>query len=146
MVTNQILITASASVVWDVLVNPEHTAKYMFGCKTISNWNIGDDLVWEMQHEGKPFVPVTGKILDFKENRLLKYSVIDPHATYPATAENHLHVTYILDENLGTTVLTVTQDNFEDAADGEKRFTEVYNNGDGWNPILVQIKEIAETL
>ena len=146
MVSNQILISASAAQVWDVLVKPEHTAKYMFGCKTISEWNIGDNLVWEMQHEDKPYVPVSGKIIDLKEHRLLKYSVIDPNAAYAQTPENHLHVTYILDENLGTTVLTVTQDNFEEAADGEKRFTDVYNNGEGWDPILVQIKKVAEEL
>jgi len=44
----------------------------------------------------------------------------------------------------GTTILTVTQFGFETAADGEKRYKDVHNNGDGWNPILMQIKELAE--
>ena len=29
-------------------------------------------------------------------------------------------------------------------ADGEKRYKETYNDGEGWNPILIQIKKIAE--
>jgi len=38
----------------------------------------------------------------------------------------------------------VSQDGFEKAADGEKRYQDVYNNGQGWNPILVEIKKLAE--
>ena len=41
-------------------------------------------------------------------------------------------------------LLTVIQDGFEGAAEGEKRFRDSYNNGEGWNPLLVQIKKIAE--
>jgi len=29
-------------------------------------------------------------------------------------------------------------------ADGEKRYEETYDNGEGWNPILVEIKKIVE--
>jgi hypothetical protein len=53
-------------------------------------------------------------------------------------------VTYQLAEVDGKTVFTVTQDGFEQAADGQKRYKETYNNGEGWNPILVQIKKLVE--
>jgi hypothetical protein len=29
-------------------------------------------------------------------------------------------------------------------ADGQKRYEDSYNGGEGWNPILVQIKALAE--
>ena len=29
-------------------------------------------------------------------------------------------------------------------ADGEKRYKEAFNNGEGWNPILVEIKKLVE--
>jgi regulator of PEP synthase PpsR (kinase-PPPase family) len=66
------------------------------------------------------------------------------YANYPIIPENHLNVTYRLEEKAGITTLTVTQDGFEAVAEGQKRYEDVNNNGDGWNPILVQIKAIAE--
>ena len=70
--------------------------------------------------------------------------MIDPFAAYPDIPENYLNVTYELEENGGQTTLIVTQDGFETAAEGEKRYTDTYNNGEGWNPILVEVKKVAE--
>lgn len=143
-VINTILINAPVSKVWDALVNPEITKIYMFGCETVSDWKVGSTLLWKAQHEGQEIIFVKGFILEIKPNQLLKYSVIDPFASYPDTPENHLNVTYQLNFKNGITTLTVTQDGFENAADGEKRFKDVSNNGDGWNPILVEIKKLVE--
>ncbi len=145
VVKNSIEINAPMLKVWDMLVNPEQTPKYMFGCKTVSDWKIGSPLLWQAVYEGKLATFVSGFVLELKENKLLKYSVIDPNAQYPHTPENHLIVTYKLSEKNGVTTFTVAQDGFENAADGEKRYIDVYNNGDGWNPILVQIKNIVES-
>ena len=146
VVTNSISIQAPASAVWDTLVNPEQTKQYMFGCAATSDWKAGSTLEWKMIHEGKDFVPVRGIIEDIVPNKRLKYTVIDTMASYPNIPQNHLHVTYELAEQNGVTQLTVKQDGFEDAAEGEKRYQDVYNNGEGWNPILVQIKKVAEGL
>ncbi len=144
IVKNDITINADAARVWNVLTQPEETKKYMFGCETVSSWQQGSALLWKGSYEGKEMVFVKGYILEIVPNRLLKYSVIDPNAAYPDIPENYLSVTYKLDEKNNATVLTVIQDGFEGAAEGEKRFKETYNNGEGWNPILVQIKKIAE--
>ena len=143
-VENSIHIAATASQVWDVLVNSEHTKKYMFGCSADSDWQVGSPLLWRMTHEGQEMIPVKGTILEIVPNQLLKYTVIDPSAPYPDIPENYLNVTYTLEEAEDGTKLTVTQDGFEGAAEGEKRYKDVSNNGEGWNPILVQMKEIAE--
>ncbi len=145
VVKNTININAPIAKVWDALVNPEQTPKYMFGCATVSDWKIGSPLLWQAVYEGKLTTFVSGHVLELKENKLLKYSVIDPNATYPHTPENHLIVTYKLSEKNSVTTFTVTQDGFETAADGKKRYKDVYNNGEGWNPILVQIKNILES-
>ena len=144
IVTNSITIKATASRVWDALTNPEQTKKYMFGCETVSDWKTGSSLLWKGSYEGNEMIFVKGFILDIQPNRILKYTVIDPNATYPHSPENHLNVTYELSEQTGLTTLTVSQDGFENAADGEKRYTDVYNNGEGWNPILVEIKKLIE--
>lgn len=45
-VKNSIVINASTEKVWDALVNPEQTKKYMFGCETVSDWKVGTSLLW----------------------------------------------------------------------------------------------------
>jgi len=144
IVKNSITINADTAKVWDMLTNPAQTRKYMFGCETVSDWKQGSELLWKGVYEGKEMVFVKGYILEILPNRFLKYSVIDPKATYPDIPENYLSVEYKLENKNGLTQLTVIQDGFEDAAEGEKRFREVYSNGEGWKPILRQIKVIAE--
>lgn len=143
-VTNTITIQAPAEDVWDALVNPAQTKKYMFGCETVSDWKPGSTLLWRMWHEGSEIIPVKGTVVEIEPPYRLKYTVIDPNAAYPDTPENHLNVAYELAENNGATILTVTQDGFEGAADGEKRYQDVYNNGEGWNPIMMAIKQVVE--
>jgi len=145
IVKSTIIINASKSVVWNALTNPDKTKVYMFGCETVSDWKVGSDLLWKGKHEGKEMVFVKGKILMIEPEKLLKYTVIDPFAAYPDVPENYLNVTYELTEQGGQTDLTVTQDGFETAAEGEKRYKDTYNNGEGWNPILIEIKKLAET-
>jgi uncharacterized protein YndB with AHSA1/START domain len=144
IVKNTIEINAPAAKVWDALVNPDQTKKYMFGCETVSDWEVGSPLLWQMDYEGKDFVAVKGEIVNIKPNEFLIYTVIDPNSSMPDISENYLTVAYALTEANGKTTLTVTQSGFDGAADGEKRYKDVYNNGEGWNPILLQIKALLE--
>lgn len=145
-VQNSVVINASRSAVWDVLTNPEQTKKYMFGCETVSDWTIGSSLEWKALYEGKEMVFVKGTIKQLIPNELLEYSTIDPNSDIDDISENYLHVIYRLNEEAGNTILTVTQGDYSRVADGERRYQEAFNGGEGWNPILVQIKEIAETV
>ena len=145
IVKNTITINAPAAKVWDALVNPQQTKKYMFGCETVSDWQVGSPLTWEMEYEGKPFIPVKGHIVRIEPGHLLEYTVIDPNsATIPDIPENYLNVIYQLNETGNQTLLTVSQGAYSKAADGERRYQETYNNGEGWDPILVQIKALVE--
>jgi uncharacterized protein YndB with AHSA1/START domain len=144
IVTNSILIRSTLQHVWDVLTKPEFTKIYMFGCETVSDWKEGSPLLWNGQYEGKEVTFVSGHILELKPPHRLIYSVIDLNAPYEKTPENHLKVLYELAETADGVEFKVSQYGFEEAADGEKRFTEIYNNGDGWQPILVGIKELIE--
>ena len=145
IIANIISINAPVSKVWDALVNPEKTKQYMFGCEAISDWKPGSSLLWKGSYEGKEMVFVKGNVVNIQPNKLLKFTVIDPNASYPDIPENYLNVTYELKEQNAVTTLKVTQDGFENAAEGEKRYKETYNDGQGWNPILVQIKNLVET-
>ncbi|MEO6723527.1 MAG: SRPBCC domain-containing protein [Ferruginibacter sp.] len=143
-VKNNILINASAAKVWDVLTNPEQTKKYMFGSETVSDWQRGSSLLWTGNYEGKEMVFVKGEIVDIEPGKFLAYTTIDPNSTIDDVSENYLTVTYRLSDKEGHTMLTVTQGDYSKVAEGERRYNEAYNNGEGWNPILVEIKKIAE--
>ncbi len=145
IVTNSIEINASSESVWDALINPEKTKVYMFGCETVSDWKVGSPLLWRGSYEGNEMVFVRGFIVEFEKNHHLKYTVIDPNAAMDDIPDNYLNVLYELSGTGKQTCLTVTQDGFEKAADGEKRYQDVYNKGDGWNPVLVQIKSLVES-
>ena len=144
-VRNSITLNAPPSKVWDVLTNPEQTKKYMFGCETVSDWKKGSSLLWKGQYEGKEMVFVKGDIVEIKPEKLLVYTTIDPNSGIDDTSENYLTVTYELIAKNGQTILNVSQGDYSQVAEGERRYEESSNNGEGWNPILVEIKKIVES-
>jgi|APTNR8051073442_1049403.scaffolds.fasta_scaffold00018_144 uncharacterized protein YndB with AHSA1/START domain len=144
IVKNTIIINAPASVVWNALVNPEQTKKYMFGCEALSDWKVGSPLLWKGEYEGKEVIFVKGHIVDIQPENFLAYTAIDPNSTIDDTPENYLTVTYTLSSEKGQTTLTVTQGDYNTVAEGERRYQEAYNNGEGWNPILREIKKLVE--
>ncbi|MEI8073186.1 MAG: SRPBCC domain-containing protein [Bacteroidota bacterium] len=143
-IVNTIDISSPAATIWDALTNPEITKAYMFGCETESEWEIGSDLLWKGQYQGMDMIFVKGKILQLIPNQLLVYTVFDPNSTMADIPENHLIVTYQLHQKDGYTNLTVTQGDYNKVAEGERRYKESWNDGQGWNPILEEIKSICE--
>ncbi len=144
-IENSIEIKVPAAKLWEILTSPEWTSKYMYGCKTVSDWKEGSDLLWEMMHEGNKIIAVKGKILKIEQDRLLEYTVIDPNSDIEDIPENYLNVTYTLTPEGDQTRLDVTQGDYDNVADGETRYEHSYNNGEGWMPILKQIKTLAES-
>jgi uncharacterized protein YndB with AHSA1/START domain len=144
IIKNTIQIHAPAAVVWDVLTNPEKTKIYMFGCETVSEWTVGSELLWRAEYEGKIVIFVKGYIKEIIAHTKLVYSVFDPNSTMEDIPQNYLDVTYQLTEENNATTFIVTQGDYNIVAEGERRYNEGYNNGEGWNPILIEIKKIAE--
>ncbi len=144
IITNTITISAPASKVWDALTNPELTKLYMFGCETVSTWKPGNSLLWRMELDGKEFIAVKGNIVDIQPEKYLAYTVIDPNSDIEDIPENYLTVTYELKEDNGSTSLIVTQGDYKTVGEGERRYVEAYNSGEGWNPILEEIKKLVE--
>ena len=118
----------------------------MFGCETVSDWTVGSLLLWSANVEGKEIVYVKGNIVAIEPNKFLTYTVFDPFGKILDIPENYLTVTYTLTEKNKITTLVVTQGDYNIVAEGERRYKEAYNNGEGWNPILVQIKTICEAV
>lgn len=143
-VENEIRIHASIERVWQALTDAKYTKQYMFGCETVSDWKQGSELLWKGMYENQEMVFVSGNIIDIDAPNRLVYSVISPTAPYEKTPENHLQVAYTLRTVGEYTLLHVAQFGFEKAADGEKRYHEIYNEGKGWEPILVAIQALLE--
>lgn len=144
-IVNTISIHANALQVWDALVNPQKTKIYMFGCETVSDWEIGSELLWKGNYNGVEMVFVKGHIIAFEPSVKLVYTVFDPNSTLADIPENYLTVTYELSQKGNLTELNVTQGDYSKVAEGERRYKESYNNGEGWNPILIQIKNVSES-
>lgn len=143
IITNSIAINAPVEKVWDALVNPEQTKKYMFGCETVSDWKPGSELLWKGNYEGQEMVFVKGNIVEIVPGKFLSYTTIDPNSGIADITENYLTVTYDVKEENGQTVSTATQGDYSTVGDGEKRFRETIAGG-GWQPILVEIKKLLE--
>lgn len=145
VVNSTITINAPAAKVWDALTNPQQTKKYMFGCEATSDYKVGSPLTWEGVFDGTLVVAVTGSIVAIEEGKYLAYTTFDPNnAAMENIPENYLTVTYTLTEENGSTRLDVTQGDYNKVAEGEKRYADAYNGGEGWNPILVEIKKMVE--
>jgi uncharacterized protein YndB with AHSA1/START domain len=143
-VNGEIAINAPISKVWDALINPAQTKKYMFGCEALSDWTPGSPLIWKGNFNGVEMVAVKGHIVSIEPGHSLVYTVIDPNN--PAIAdlpENYLTVTYHLKEQDGHTLLSVSQGDYSKVAEGETRYKHSCDGG-GWEPLLVQIKQLLE--
>jgi uncharacterized protein YndB with AHSA1/START domain len=143
IVENSISIKSPAIRVWDALVNPAQTKKYMFGCEALSDWKPGSPLLWKGSYEGNEMVFVKGIIKEIKPGKFLAYTAIDPNSGIEDKPENYLTVTYELAEGNGQTLLTVTQGDYSQVGDGEKRYQHTLAGG-GWQPILEAIRNLVE--
>jgi uncharacterized protein YndB with AHSA1/START domain len=142
-IEDSITINASPAKVWDALINPEQTKKYMFGCETVSDWKVGSPLLWKGNYEGKDVIFVKGIILDIQPEKRLSYTAIDPNSSIPDIPENYLTVTYELKEENGKTVLSVSQGDYSKVAEGKMRYEHSVAGG-GWESILASIRDLLE--
>lgn len=143
VIRNSITIQAPKSVVWNLLVNPSETKKYMFGCEALSDWKPGSPLIWKGNYEGNEMVFVKGEIVSIEPEKHLAYTTIDPNSSVEDIPENYLTVTYDLEETDGSTLLNVSQGDYTTVAEGQKRYEDTVAGG-GWQPVLESIKKLAE--
>ena len=142
-VENEITIQAPISKVWDALINPEQTAKYMHGCAAVSEFTVGSSIEWKATMDGNEMTFVTGNIVSIETEKLLAYTTFDPFGTFENIPQNYLTVTYTLSENDGQTRFKVTQGDYSLIANGEQRYNQAIAEG-GWSSLLIEIKQLVE--
>ncbi|GAB4024208.1 SRPBCC family protein [Spirosoma gilvum] len=137
IVSQSIAISASPARVWEVLTNPALIQEYLFGTQTLTDWNVGSEIVFQGEYENQSYRD-KGVILENVPNQLLSYSYWSGFSGLEDKPENYSTVTYrIVAKEPNQTEFTWTQQGFG-TEDG-------YNHSlNGMDDFLKQIKEIAE--
>ena len=135
-VSESIEIASDAPGVWEVLTNPEKIKLYMFGTETITDWQVGHEIVFQGEYQGQQYRD-KGTILEFDENNRISYSYWSGFSGLEDTPENYSKVTYLLDKQGNNVQLTVEQRGF--ASEQAQQHAQ-----GSWAHVLGQIKELAE--
>ena len=135
IIKEEVHFKSSIEKVWDLLINPEMTQQYMFGCKVISDWKIGSPVFWKGQTEnGEEIVYVKGKVLEYEEGKRVSSTTFDPNSGMADIPENHVTLSYEIKAQESGTLLTIIQGDFSKAAEGQKRYDE---SKSGWEEMVI---------
>ncbi len=137
IIKEDVLFKADIEQVWNLLINPEMTKQYMFGCEVLSDWKVGSPVYWKGKTEdGEEIVYVKGTVLEFEEGKKVSSTTFDPNSGMKDVPENYVVLTYDLKEEKEGTLLRITQGDFSRAEEGEKRYLE---SKSGWKEMVIPI-------
>jgi len=135
IIKETVLFKASIEQVWDLVINPEMTKQYMFGCEVLSDWKIGSPVHWKGKTEdGKEVVYVKGTVLEYEEGVKVTSTTFDPNSGMEDIPTNYVNLTYELEKSEKGTLLTIVQGDFYRAEEGEKRYEE---SKSGWKDMVI---------
>ena len=134
----QMNIQAPVLVVWDVLTNPDHIKKYLFGTEAKSNWQKGGALTFSGEYQGQKYED-HGTILDIEPGEIIKYDYWSSFSGIPDVPENYSIITFKLGSQDNHTDLTLIQEKFV----SQQAYEHSQKN---WEMVLAEIKKIAEAL
>lgn len=136
-VREEILFKADAKKVWELLVSPEMTRQYMFGCEIVSDFKVGSPIYWKGKTEnGEEINYVKGTIIAYEEGKVLHSTTFDPNSTMKDVPENYVNLNYTIEEKTEGTLLTIVQGDFAGAEDGKKRYEE---SKSGWEEMVIPL-------
>jgi len=132
-----ILINASKEKVWSALTDPAQVKLWQYGSVLLTDWKVGSDIRFTTAWQDKVFEQ-WGKVLELKENELIKYSLFAPSPGLEDKPENYFIMNYVLSSENGKTKLEIIQeDNRPNAVQEGPQGEE--------HPILNALKTVAET-
>lgn len=132
-----ITIDAPIAKVWDALVNPAMTKKYLFGAEVASDWKVGSPITFKGEYQGKTYED-KGIILEVKPERLLRYTHWSNLSGLPDIPENYHGLTWDLSSEGNRTKLSLAQDN--NATEKAREHSDQF-----WTGVLATIKQLAES-
>ncbi|MCX6151141.1 MAG: SRPBCC family protein [Ignavibacteriales bacterium] len=136
IVSKSIDINAEPSRVWNALTNPEIIKEYLFGTETITDWKIGNEIIFQGEYEGKKYRD-KGIILENVLNQQVSYSYWSGFSGLEDKPENYSIIVYsITNKGNNHTIFTWTQKGF--ATEQGRQHSET-----GMDALLEKIKEIV---
>ncbi|MFE6967668.1 SRPBCC domain-containing protein [Agromyces sp. NPDC057679] len=129
-------VEASSDRVWAVITDPVAAREFMFGTELVTDWAVGGPIRWRGEWKGEPYED-HGTVLEVIPGERLVHTHFSPLSGEPDLPEHHHTLTWTLDEQGGSTVLTLRQDNnpSAEAMAHSKRM---------WDSLVAKVKEIAE--
>ena len=135
--SSTIKINAPIHKVWDIITKPEFVKLWQYGSDLLTTWESGSDIRFRTEWEDKVFEQ-WGKVLEFRPNEIVKYSLFAPRPDLEDKAENYFIMSYVLTDVNGQTKLEIIQeDNRPNAIQEEPQGEE--------NQVLRSLKQLAET-
>lgn len=131
----QTIIKAPIDEVWNALVNPEIVKQYFFGSNQETDWNVGSQILWTGEYEGKTYVD-KGVVLEFLPNKKLSYSYLSRWSGLENKPENYLVVSYEVKPAEHGTELTIIQSNYDE----EK----AKHSAENWAVVIEGLKKLVE--
>ena len=136
-VSGSIIINEDLARVWDVLTNPELIKEYLFGTETISDWKVGNGIIFQGEWEGHKYQD-KGVVRENILHKRISYSYWSSFYGTEDKPENYGLVIYELSP-VDTTHTTFTWTN--KGFINEERQA---HSQSGMTAFLEQIKAIAE--
>lgn len=135
VVSESISINASPEKVWHALVTPSIIKEYLYGTETITDWKIGNDIIFQGEYQGHKY---KGIVVENKLHDTISYKYWSGFSGLEDKPENYCLVTYSLQSKDNKTIeFTWTQKGFSNE-DG-------YNHSkNGMSEFLKKIKEVVE--
>jgi uncharacterized protein YndB with AHSA1/START domain len=134
--TAQATIHAQPERVWKALTDPEEIKQYMMGATVTTTWTLGSDITWKGEWQGKTFED-KGKIVQFEENKKLRYTHYSPLSGKEDSPENYHTVTISLEESEDQTHVSLSQTGNESGKEQE-------HASQNWQSMLDGMKKLIE--
>lgn len=128
-------IKAPTNKVWQALIDPQIVKKYLFSTNLETNWIVGQPIFFRGTWEKKSYED-KGIVLEFTPKKFLKYSYWSSFSGKPDRPENYQFISYLLEDLIDKTHLTILQENTDLAA---KEHSE-----QNWKAVLDSLKKILE--
>ena len=137
VVSSSIEIYAEPSKVWDALINPEIISEYLYGTTTMTDWEVGSEIIFQGEYQGQKYRD-KGIVKEFFLNKKISYSYWSGFTGLEDKPENYSLITYELEKiDNKRTKLTWIQKGFANEQGYE-------HSKNGLKFLLVKIKEIVE--
>ncbi|HXI00609.1 MAG TPA: SRPBCC domain-containing protein [Sphingobacteriaceae bacterium] len=137
IVLKSVIIHAEPSKIWSALTDPQIIKEYLFGTETITNWEVGSEIIFQGEYEGHKYRD-HGVIIENIPNKKISYSYWSGFSGLEDKPENYSTVTYLLtDAGENQTDLNWTQKGYANT-EGHK------HSEAGMDEFLGSIKNIIE--